>query len=836
MNLIRQHRSDLAILALFVLLTVLLTWPMPLQMSTHFAGRSNDVYVNVWNNWWTEKVIQEGHDLYFSPYLYHPYGVNLTAHSFSHLNTALWFALRPLMDALAAYNLTVLLVYPLSGYGMFALVHYLTGSRRAGFIAGLIFCFSPYHMVESAHPVLVTTQWLPLFLLFMIKTIRHRTRRVLHAALALLFLWMTGLASWHLLAFALLLAATYAIYSLIAERDLWDWKLVFVLAGMGLGCALLLAPLAYPIIHEQLSTDTPYLAFPVEVAEGNDLLSFVLPSPYHPLFGRLTAPVHKRSKLAGRRPAYLGFAAVGLAILAIRTHRRATRHWALAGAAFLVLSIGPYVKVYGQRLHDFVLPWAIPFASFFRNMYRFNTLIQICLAVLAGWGSLSLLEWASHRKRCSPTLLTAGLAIVILLEYLSVPLPRTEAYVPPFYHWLADQGSGLADQGSDIAVLEVPIGRSYDKEYLYYQTIHGKPTVNGLLSRPPHDAYRFLDEVPLLSALAADDIPDWPDRHVSAQLPPLVAENVKYVILHRGHLAPEKLDAWRDYFALAPAFEDEHVLVYETQPQVVPIARLAPQISLVWVGLPPSALRQGDVFSVEAVWTTEDSPSHDWELHVRLETEEGTSAQRVSLPLRPGHPTSTWPGAAAVRGEYTVQVDPFLRPGRYDLTLALVLMSDDAMDEKTIRVGTIEVQPLDRSFAAPEVEHETDAVFGDGLLLLGYGLRQEPNALRLTLHWQALRRLDYTKVFVHLYEAQSRALVAQQDVVPRGWTYPTNWWESGEVVSDEIALPLEGVPAGVYQIAVGAYDPDTLERLPIQTETGAPLGDHLELETAVHIP
>jgi len=391
---------------------------------------------------------------------------------------------------------------------------------------------------------------------------------------------------------------------------------------------------------------------------------------------------------------------------------------------------------------------------------------------------------------------TAGLAIVIFLEYLSVPLPRTEAYVPPFYDL-------LADQESDIAVLGVPIGRSYDKEYLYYQTAHGKPTVNGLLSRPPQDAYRFLDEVLLLSALAADEVPDWSDRHVSAQLAPLVAENVKYVILHRKHLAPEKLDAWRDYFAFAPAFEDEHLVVYETQPQVVPIARLAPEISLVWAGLPTGALRQGDAFSVEAVWATEDSPSRDWKLRVRLETTEGTSAHRVSLPLRPGHPTSTWPGAAAVRGEYTVQVDPFLSPGRYDLTLALVPISDDAPGDKRVRVGTIEVQPLERSFAVPPMEHETDAVFGDDLLLLGYGLRQEPDALRLTLHWQALRRMDYTKVFVHLYEAQSGALVAQQDVVPRGWAYPTNWWESGEVVSDEITLPLEGVPAGVYQVGVG---------------------------------
>jgi hypothetical protein len=50
--------------------------------------------------------------------------------------------------------------------------------------------------------------------------------------------------------------------------------------------------------------------------------------------------------------------------------------------------------------------------------------------------------------------------------------------------------------------------------------------------------------------------------------------------------------------------------------------------------------------------------------------------------------------------------------------------------------------------------------------------------------------------------------VAQADVVPRDWTYPTTWWEAGEVVSDEIILPLERVPGGWYALAVGVYTPD----------------------------
>jgi hypothetical protein len=802
---------------------------MPFQMVTHLAGRSNDVYINPWANWWTEKAIREGHSLYFTNCMFYPYGVSLTLHSFSHLNTFFWFALRPLVGTLAAYNVTVLLAYPLSGYGMFALVRYLTRSARAGFISGLIFAFSPYHMVESAHPVLVTTQWLPLFLLFLIKTIQARTRRILHAALALLFLWLNGLSSWHLLALALILATTYIIYSLIARRHLWEWKLAILLVGIGLACALLLAPLAYPIIHEQLSTDTPHLAIPVHLAEGNDLLSFLLPSPYHPILGRLTAPIHKRFKLPGRRPAYLGFAATGLALLAIKTRQRSAFYWGLVGLLFCVLSLGPYIEVYGYRPLDFPLPWAVPVAGFFRNPFRFNTLVSFCLAVLAGLGLVRLLQRLSRRRQWNLALVTTGLATVIILEYLSIPLPRTELRVSAFYHH-------LADEEDDVAIVEVPMGRRRDKEYMYYQTIHGKPMVNGVVSRPPQNTYRFLAEVPVLSALQTNEPPAWSERHLFNQLAPLAERNIEYIILHRERFAPGHLAEWRDYFAFSPIFEDERLVVYHTHPQVAPIASLTPELTLAWVSLPSDPLRQGDTFSIEAVWITEESPSRDWQLQVRIETTEGLTAQQTSFPLRPDHQTSTWPDEAAVRGEYAVPIDPHLPPGRYDLTLALFPTSDDPATARSTTVGAIEVRPLERSFTAPLLAHKVDAVFSDALALLGYGLHREADTLRLAFHWQALRRMDYYKIFVHLYDAQSGVLIAQHDTVPREWMYPTNWWEAGEVVSDEIALSLEGVPAGVYRIDVGVYDPDTLERLPVQTQDDVLLGDHLELERKIRLP
>ncbi|MBL7199989.1 MAG: hypothetical protein ISS56_07565, partial [Anaerolineae bacterium] len=46
----------------------------------------------------------------------------------------------------------------------------------------------------------------------------------------------------------------------------------------------------------------------------------------------------------------------------------------------------------------------------------------------------------------------------------------------------------------------------------------------------------------------------------------------------------------------------------------------------------------------------------------------------------------------------------------------------------------------------------------------------------------------------------------QFDARPLQGTYPTNWWRTGEVVSDEVALPLTEVTTGRYMLAVGLYD------------------------------
>jgi hypothetical protein len=83
---------------------------------------------------------------------------------------------------------------------------------------------------------------------------------------------------------------------------------------------------------------------------------------------------------------------------------------------------------------------------------------------------------------------------------------------------------------------------------------------------------------------------------------------------------------------------------------------------------------------------------------------------------------------------------------------------------------------------------------------------------------------------VHLIDQNGGRVVVQDDAVPRGWTYPTNWWESGEIIEDTITLPLAGVPAGDYRLMIGLYDPATGMRLRAFTGGEQPvLDDAVEL-------
>ncbi|MDD5779410.1 MAG: hypothetical protein PHU95_08175, partial [Candidatus Thermoplasmatota archaeon] len=87
------------------------------------------------------------------------------------------------------------------------------------------------------------------------------------------------------------------------------------------------------------------------------------------------------------------------------------------------------------------------------------------------------------------------------------------------------------------------------------------------------------------------------------------------------------------------------------------------------------------------------------------------------------------------------------------------------------------------------------------------------STLAVTLVWHAVETpaANYD-VFVHLLDAAGNIL-AQDDGPPGDGRLPTLGWLPGEYLADSHVLPLPtNLPAGEYRLAVGFYDPVTLER------------------------
>jgi len=118
--------------------------------------------------------------------------------------------------------------------------------------------------------------------------------------------------------------------------------------------------------------------------------------------------------------------------------------------------------------------------------------------------------------------------------------------------------------------------------------------------------------------------------------------------------------------------------------------------------------------------------------------------------------------------------------------------------------------------------------FDDQLSLEGYDLswesggstNGEERTAGLVLYWRALQPLpfDYT-VFVHVRDLAGHNVV-QADHQPLAPVYPPTLWPVGETIRERSVLTLPGdIPAGTYELWIGLYRLDTLERLPILGDT-----------------
>jgi hypothetical protein len=160
-------RRDLAALLGYVCVALVFSWPLPMRLGEALLGPvGGDTGVYIWNLWVFRHEIVEHARLPFFTFeilaLTSP--VPLVLHNYTTFANLLAFPLLPLVGVVASFNLLSLASLVLTAYAMYFFAKARTGDAVAGWIAGLLFGFSPFMMARlTEHFSLVLAAPLPVF-------------------------------------------------------------------------------------------------------------------------------------------------------------------------------------------------------------------------------------------------------------------------------------------------------------------------------------------------------------------------------------------------------------------------------------------------------------------------------------------------------------------------------------------------------------------------------------------------------------------------------------------------------------------------------------------------
>jgi len=241
-----SRRVIAAAACVYALLGVLYTHPV-LQRS--FVGIANDPYDPILNTsilWWNATTMPFS-TAWWSPPHFHPtpdvaaFTENLVG--VSVIATPIYWLTG---SALAAYNLSFLLSWPLSAFSAYLLALFLVRRHDAAFLAGLAWGFTPYRVTELAHLQMLSVYWFPPVLLGLHGYLEQRRGWWL-----VLFgvAWVVqSLANGYMLLFGAVFVGLWLLYFCV-RRDAWRALPALVLTWAAANLALLPVLLRYREIH-----------------------------------------------------------------------------------------------------------------------------------------------------------------------------------------------------------------------------------------------------------------------------------------------------------------------------------------------------------------------------------------------------------------------------------------------------------------------------------------------------------------------------------------------------------------------------------------------------------
>jgi hypothetical protein len=260
---LRAVGREFAIFLCFLVLAVVLTWPLAINLRTAVPD-PGDPLLNAWIIDWVGYALTHSPlSLYQAP-IYFPAKLPL-AYSENLIGIALIalpFRLLGL-GALTVYNIATLIGFAHAAYGAFVLGRMVSRSSIGGLVAGIFFGFVSFKFDHLSHIQIIWSGWIPLLLAAVI-AYWHNPARVRAVALGAAFV-MNGLTNVHFLLFgSVALMATIAVLAIADLRDRRYW--IGLVTALGVG-ALILLPVLLP--YRRVADLYGMKRIPAEVQDGS---------------------------------------------------------------------------------------------------------------------------------------------------------------------------------------------------------------------------------------------------------------------------------------------------------------------------------------------------------------------------------------------------------------------------------------------------------------------------------------------------------------------------------------------------------------------------------------
>lgn len=488
-------------------LAVVMSYPLAFGLGTLGRIDTGDGQFSIWNVAWVAHALITDPLHVFDANIFYPHTGTL-AYAESNLLAGLiavpayWLT----GNAYAAHNAAALVSFILSATGMYYLARYLTGSRPAAAVAGVLFAFCPFIYARTAHIQLMMTAGLPFTLLAAHRMIdRPLPGRAIVLGLTLA---ATALGCGYYGVFGGLLVGFACLFYAVARSG---WRNVAFYAAVA--CAAAVAVLAIWPFYEPYrmlqSGGQPFRA----LEESRDYSANVAAYLAADGWGNAWLKTAALSLGAARWKEVLfpGLVTVALALVGVGMGRRdaaalratdkprapherqTTLFYGLVILLAGWLSFGPVAGLYT------VMYRVAPAFSLLRAPGRFGIVVTLGFVVLASLGAARLLRGRSRQWAAA-----SAICLVALAELATLPLPykRVEPTAAP-YLMLSKLPAGAV---AEFPFFYRPIDFHRHASYMLNSTAHWKPLVNGYSDFIPVDFNAMAVPVSSFPVLQAFDI------------------------------------------------------------------------------------------------------------------------------------------------------------------------------------------------------------------------------------------------------------------------------------------------------------------------------------------